>query len=634
MRKKRILFHSSFSKLKTGFGTNSRTVLTALYNTGKYDICEYAAGAVKWSDPLCESVPWKCYGALPDDNREISHIEDPGAIKDIAYGALNLDRVVKEFKPDVYIGAEDFWAFRGIWGKTWWNKITTCIWTTLDSLPLYPLAVDHASQIKNFWVWASFAEREMHRLGHKHVKTVHGCFDTSKFFPTTEEKKKELKKHFGIEGPVFGFVFRNQLRKLVISLLEGFKEFKRKDKTGAKLLLHTNYSEGWNIPAAIKELGIKNEDVLTTYLCRKCRQFEIKPFTGQGMDCKLCGGKKCQGNSSVVDALTQEQLNLVYNVMDGYVHPATSGGLEMPIVEAMLAGLPVATIPYSYGEEFTDNGFVFKLPYDEYRECASNFIKATPKISYIASFMENVTKKLKDRYKEYGREGRRWALKEFDIKRVVSVVEDLIDSSPFTEFDFNFEKPERNENYPLKDIQDDTEWLIDLYRNILWMDETSETEGVKHWLSKLKGGFTRQQVYEFFIKTAKNENNSSKKVSIRDFIKKTDKKKLSYVMPESLGDCVLSLDVLKSLRETYPDWEIYVATKPLNNSIFQPFPELVDGLIPYIKDMDSHSFWEGGGAERGLVDMAFLPHIQTQRLINYCRNGLDKNPLQRNTVLV
>ena len=72
------------------------------------------------------------------------------------------------------------------------------IWTTLDSVPILPEAVKMASDIKNFYTWASFAEKEMNKLGHNHVKTLHGAIDTDSFCRLNDEKKKKIRAKNGI----------------------------------------------------------------------------------------------------------------------------------------------------------------------------------------------------------------------------------------------------------------------------------------------------------------------------------------------------------------------------------------------------------------------------------------------------
>ena len=635
MTKKRVLFHSDFSRVKSGFGINAKAVLSHLYNTGKYEVFEYCCGNTKWSDSICGTTPWKSYGASPDDDGEIAHIQDPGARRMIHYGSWNIDRTIREIKPDVYIGCQDLWGMAGYWDKSWWNKIPCAIWTTLDSLPILPQAIEAAPKINNYWVWASFAEKALKKEGFNHVKTLPGMIDTKSFKPISKDDRLKLRRAFKIDDDcvIFGFVFRNQLRKLVGGLLQGLSEFNKTSKIKGKVLLHTNFSEGWNIPNYIKEFNIDPADVLTTYYCRACKNFYVVPYIGNGVECKICKTQNSSGNPTIVEGLDQKQLNLVYNLMDAYIHPMTSGGLEIPIAEAMLTGLPVATIPYSCGEEFTANKFVYPISYTTYRELGSNFIKATPVVSSIKSFMEKVAKN-RELYKDYGNQGRTWALEYFNNDKIGKFIEDFIDKSTHS-YDFNFSQKEKNSEYPNPDIQDDSEWLINLYKNILLMDETSQTEGVKHWIKKLEGGVSREQVYNYFIQEAVKFNLKDQKFDVKHFINKNDKKKLVYVIPGTWGDCVMSLNILKKLREDYEGWEIYVATKVEYNAVFEPFiGEYLDGLIPFHPVMMAFRYFEGGGHIDKIADIVFLPTILTQESSGYIHGGLDVNKLQRNTVEV
>ena len=110
----------------------------------------------------------------------------------------------------------------------------------MDSLPILPSAVDNAPKIKNYWIWSNFATKALHEKGHAHVKTVHGCLETKNFYRLSDEKRNELRSNNNIAEDTYivGFVFRNQLRKSVPNLLEGFKKFQEK-VPNSKLLLHT-----------------------------------------------------------------------------------------------------------------------------------------------------------------------------------------------------------------------------------------------------------------------------------------------------------------------------------------------------------------------------------------------------------
>ena len=104
-----------------------------------------------------------------------------------------IDKAIYELKPDVYLGIEDIWAFRGFFDKPWWNKVHCIIHTTLDSLPILPDAVEAADKIKNYYVWASFAEKALNKIGHNHVKTIRGSIETQNFFRFDNQDRNKLR---------------------------------------------------------------------------------------------------------------------------------------------------------------------------------------------------------------------------------------------------------------------------------------------------------------------------------------------------------------------------------------------------------------------------------------------------------
>jgi len=337
-RKKRLLFHSDSALAKTGFGRNSKEVLSYLYKTGKYEIFHYCCGVAK-GEPSLSKSPWDSIGAMPNSKRELVKLnQDPQQGRDVNYGGYLINEAIKEVKPDVYIGAQDIWGVETCTKKEWFDKIASAIWTTLDSLPLYPSAIDIAKRINNFWVWSSFAEKEFDRLGIKNVKTVHGALNPKNFKRLPEEARKTLRKRFNIEEDAFviGFVFRNQLRKSVPNLIEGYAKWKKEHKPDKKtyLLFHTHWAEGWNIHKLSDEYGLSKDEIITTHICKKCKNYFIKPFKTQGATCEICRSKKAQVTCSVALGIEERELNEVYNLMDVYCHPFTSGGQEIPIQEA------------------------------------------------------------------------------------------------------------------------------------------------------------------------------------------------------------------------------------------------------------------------------------------------------------
>jgi glycosyltransferase involved in cell wall biosynthesis len=390
---KRILFHSNSAKAFTGFGKNAKNILRYLHKTGKYEVIEFSNG-LSWGDQSLQLRPWKAQGSLPNNPAVLHQLnQNPEKARSAGYGAECIDAAIKEYKPDIYLGVEDIWAFGGYWEKPWWDKINHMIWTTLDSQPILPQAIDAAPKTKNFYCWASFAERDLKKMGFDHVKTLHGSVDTEDFFKLPNKQKKELREKFNLSDEfIVGFVFRNQLRKSVPNIMEGFKLFK-KDCPNAKLLLHTHWSEGWDIPRLIKEKNLNNDDILTTYFCSACSQYEIRSFTGQEQTCPFCGTEKSLNTTNVSSGVNEEQLNEIYNIMDVYCHPFTSGGMEIPIFEAKMAELITLVTNYSCGEDSsTLESCSLPLDWAEYREPGTQFIKASTYASSIAKQLKKVWK--------------------------------------------------------------------------------------------------------------------------------------------------------------------------------------------------------------------------------------------------
>ncbi len=99
--------------------------------------------------------------------------------------------------------------------------------------------------------------------------------------------------------------------------------------------------------------------------------------------------------------------------------------------------------------------------------------------------------------------------------------------------------------------------------------------------------------------------------------------KLLFVMPESAGDVFLCTALLRSLRETYPNYKIHFATNPIYQCILNGNP-YIDFVVNYDSKMDNLLLMEGSGFHIGFFDICLIPHIQTQRVITYTHNGKDK----------
>jgi len=632
VKKKKIVIHSNFSRAFTGFGKHTKNLLQYLYNLDKYEIVEFANG-LAWDAPETKYLPWKCRGSLPNDPERIHQLnKDPNLARAAGYGSEMIDEIIKQEKPDVYVGVEDIWGFSNYWNKKWWNKINCMIWTTLDSLPLLPEAVSAASKIKNYYVWANFAVKEMNRLGHEHVGLLRGSLDPKHFFKLSKENRQELRQKQNISPDEFiiGFVFRNQLRKSVPNLLEGYKLFIGKNpKSKAKLLFHTSWGEGWDIPRLLKEKDISHDSVLTTYYCHACREFEIKKFTAHKEDCRFCGKEKAQETSNVKHGVSEEQLNHIYNLMDAYCHPFTSGGQEIPIQEAKLTELVALNTNYSCGEDScSEDSGGFPLDWAEYREPGTQFIKASTLPESICSQLKKVFDMPKDKRAELGKKARKFVIDNFSIEVIGKKFEKIIDSMPEIDWDFNFKKILPDPHYNPPEIEKNEEWLIDLYKNILKRDVDEADDGHKYWMQELSKGGKREEILNYFKKIANDEVQKEQIPNFEDVLDKDDEgKRIAVVLPGVHKDVFMLTSLLPSIKRLYPDHNIYFISNPAHHEILDGNP-LVHKVVPYSDQLDNMFTLEGRGDHKGYFEVAYFPHTATQKFVGYVHNCKDKTDFE------
>ena len=625
--KKKILFHSNYSRAFTGFGKNAKNILRYLFNTNKYDIVE-AANGLPFSSEETQKQPWKAYGTLPSQQKiEQLKAQDPNIERSLGYGAGMIDEIIKLEKPDIYIGVEDIWGFNGYWDKPWWDKINSIIWTTLDSLPILPDAINAAPKIKNYYVWASFAEKALKELGYDHVKTLRGSLDTTKFFKIPEQERAELRKSFKLEDSfLIGFVFRNQLRKSVPNLLDGFNLFRQKNpKLNTKLLLHTHWSEGWDIPRLLREKNIPNNLVCTTYFCAACGKFEIKPFNRQNIPCKYCGTPNSQCTTNVTAGVSDEQLNQIYNLMDVYCHPFTSGGQEIPIQEAKLTELITLVTNYSCGEDScSEESGGMPLKWSEYREPGTQFIKASTEATDICDKLNVVYSMSAEERSEIGKKARSWVIENFSVEKIGAQLESIFDATPKTDYDFELKNEEYGFDYIINDKLSDEEFVIDIFDKVLHEKLDKNNTSFIDFFNQLKFGITKQQIKEHILNIARQKNQKNLKIELSDLLDKDDEgRRIAIVLPESAEDVFLVNSLLENLKSLYPESNIYFFTNPQYFELLLDNPN-VHKCLAYDSSCDNLFLMEGIGDHNGFFEIAFLPSVTTQKHVSYVHNGKDK----------
>jgi hypothetical protein len=633
-RKKRVLFLSDYAGAFTGFGKNTKLLLKYLYKTKKYEICNAAQGLPK-NGGHNDRFPWKTTGVLPDDPSKINQIQkDPNLGRMASYGEMEIENIVKDFKPDVIFSVNDTWGSQFVLNKNFFNKVPTVCWNTFDSLPLLPDTIEKAKQIKHYWTWSNFATKAFHKYNHPHVKNQYPLVNTDNFYKLPESKIQETLLRHGLpqDSFIIGFVFRNQLRKLINTQIEAYAQFKRlnPEVKNTFLYTHTHYGEGWDIHRLCEQYGVDKKEVLCTYICKKTKQYFILPYSGQDIENPQTKEKTLITSNSGF-GITDEQLNEIYNIFSLYSHPATSGACELPCVEAALTEKIIATCAYSFGEdiiELNKGSIAYKFQF--YTEHGTQFLKSQPSASNMSQVFKKVYDMSREKRRNLEKLSREWALENYSIDINGKKIEDFIDSlQTLEEGDFNFEevKNKSNATAEIINIEDNREWIKQLYSKILGRESIENNdEGLIHWEKQLSIGSPRNDIEKYFRNVASNEEVKNKTIQLSDIFDKDEGlKRILLVQPESLGDIFLVTALFESLRKRYPNTthKIYIATKPEYRDIIEGNP-FIDKWIPYHEVMDSALIMEGRGEDNGHCDVVYHPYFSTQRLLDYTHNGVDK----------
>jgi hypothetical protein len=637
MRKKRILFLTDFAGAFTGFGKQCRLLLTFLHKTGKYEILNAAQGLPKFG-PHQNKYPWKTVGVLPNDQNQLQQLsQDPNLARNAAYGALEITNIVKEFKPDIIFAINDTWGSQFVTDMPFFNNIPTICWNTFDSLPLLPDTVQKAPKIKYYWTWSDFARKELHKHDFKHAVNQYPLVNTEKFYKLPDSKIAEIKARFGIPQDAFiiGFVFRNQLRKLINTQIEAYAMFKKANPEikNTFLYTHTHYGEGWDIHRLCQQYGVDPREILCTYICKQTKQYFIAPFHGQDIENPITKTKSLVTVNAGF-GITDEQLNEIYNIFSLYSHPATSGACELPCVEAALTEKIVTVAPYSFGEDIIENNKgSIPIKFTFYTEHGTQFLKSQPSPYDLSKIFKKVYEMSPEKRRKMEIDSRDWALTNYAIDINGLKIESFIDSFENLNeesFDFKENPVNVNPNAEIPESNNEKEWIKSLYRLILCREVSDEDEGLLHWLHKLSEKTPKKQIEDYFRNVATQELSKHNKIELKDLFKEhADFKKVLIIQPESIGDIFLLTALFESLRDRYPKdkYKLYISTKPEYKNIIDGNP-YIDKWIPYHQVMDNIILMEGGMGNSGLCDIVYYPYFSTQRLLSYMHNGEDKIDLE------
>lgn len=624
--------------LKTGFSHNIKNILPILYKKNKYNIF-LLAQQTNCNDPHLKRMPWKSEGVFRNFDQQRFQ-QDPGYQRFVAYGNTAVEEFITKNKLDVCFHIEDIWSSNDdVYLKSEWFKHIKhnfVQWSTADSEPILPNFKTWAENCPNMWFWSSFAERclkeeDLKKYGH--CKTMYGSIKSDNFYPLLKKDREELRNKFNIKNDeiIILYLGRNQLRKLFWSHMEALKIFKEKypDKK-VRLHFHCNWSEsgaGWPIERIRNELKLNKEDILATYFCKGCGDWNVQPFEGEDLMCPICK-QKGRITAGVISTINEKDLNKIYNLADGSCSVFTSGGFEYTHAESLLAGIPLASVNYSCGEDFCKQSFVFEIKPTKNitRECGTGFKKFVPDINSIVEFYEYIYSLKPEERDKITKEGRKWALDNFEAEVIAKKIEQFIDTCKpinWGEY-FNKKKELKDPNAEIQEIEDDYEFVNQCYKKILNMhDMTQDKDEVKHWMNYINQQGDKKQwkvnMVNTFRQVAVQKNAEINPMKLEDLLDKEDKERILLVLKESMGDHYILTSLLPEIKNKYPKASIYIGCDPQYAEVYE-LNDFVKKVLPWIPDMDNELKMTGFADNKGFFDYYINVAISTQKLLNYLTN--------------
>lgn len=100
--------------------------------------------------------------------------------------------------------------------------------------------------------------------------------------------------------------------------------------------------------------------------------------------------------------------------------------------------------------------------------------------------------------------------------------------------------------------------------------------------------------------------------------------RLLMVLPASAGDVFLSTSLFSSIKELYPEYDLYFACQPQFQHILKHNPYIYK-TINYQPIMNDALAMEGRSNWNGLFDICLQLNTLTQLHISYHHNGKDRS---------
>ena len=659
--KKRVLYITEASYLKTGFSTYLREVMKRLHSTGKYELAEFGSyGHHPEQDPRAKQIPWKYYHCMPEN--AIEETEYKRDYRENQFGKWKLSYVLADFKPDIILLNRDNWMDTHVLKNEFRGNCKVLWMPTVDGFPQKWQWLSDYSQLDGLYTYSWFGKRVLEEQSRSLLAKMHNIpplnvndvmqpgVNTNVFRPLPREQVLQAFRINDPEVRFVGTVMRNQPRKLFPRIIEAFRMFKEQHPQASHkvfLLLHTSIPDvGWDIPEIVAQNGL-NDSVVYSYHCLNCRNIGVMQFVGSpAPECPVCKKPQCWTTPNTQHGMPEPQFALIYNLMSLYIQGSIAEGDGMPPNEAKACGIPCLMSDYSALYEKARNGGALPIRNDSFyleSETHQNrsLFNRQHLVDLLADLLSNETKR-----QRMAGEARKCAEQFYSWDLCAKKWEREIDKMPIKSRQETWDSPIEIRTLPNESPEDelsDEEFITWCYHKIV-SGKDPDAGGMRTWKQTLSNAgppgssankAARDKLERWFREKVERENahkeiRNNPKRALTDPVERVkaeldpnDKFRILYVMPETAGDILISTGVIDGLRQKFKKHNpvVYVATKPQFANILEGNPQVKKVLEFHDCMFNYRTFEKWGPQGDNPFDIVYTPSIVTQKIPHWIHNG-------------
>lgn len=344
-----ILVCSDSAVLPTGLARVVRGIFKHLYASEEFAIAQHG-----WfhTQVTTSEAPWPLIPVRRNPADERFYLNDD------RFGAQSFDNVVENLKPDIVFVVGDYGTFDHIFTSKHRSSFQLICYLPLDCYPPTERWVECVKRPDRMVYYTDFAKAWGENQGAPGISIPHGV-DTENFQPAKSDVRKFMRERFFKTDDMIllGTVSRVQPRKQLPLFIEMVAHLKagayarcancNRVRTYQYIPATQTYETGDELECYHcgdkKWLAGKVWDKLHAYMHSDptenpmiplgplTRYWNIEPDVSWNPSLKV---NQSQG-------VPDQQIAQIYQCLDIYVHCASGGGWELPLVEAAATGLPI-----------------------------------------------------------------------------------------------------------------------------------------------------------------------------------------------------------------------------------------------------------------------------------------------------